>query len=90
MKDNEWIVLGKTDIENVNARIGMNIPDSSDYDTFSGYILGAIGRIPHEGEKIAIGNYLVTVKRKEGVRITEYIVKKAKTTELKKAETIGK
>jgi len=79
MKDNEWIVLGKTDIEHVNARIGMNIPDSSDYDTFSGYILGAIGRIPHEGEKIAIGNYLVTVKQKEGVRITEYIVKKAKT-----------
>jgi putative hemolysin len=90
MRDNEWIVLGKTDIENVNARIGMNIPDSSDYDTFSGYVLGAIGRIPQEGEKLTIGNFLVTVKRKEGVRITEYIVKKAKTPEQKKAETIGK
>ena len=90
MKDDEWIVLGKTDIENVNARIGMNIPDSSDYDTFSGYVLGAIGRIPQEGEKIAIGNFLVTVKRKEGVRITEYIVKETKTPKQKKEETIGK
>ena len=90
MKDNEWIVLGKTDIENVNARIGMNIPDSSDYDTFSGYVLGAIGRIPREGEKIAIGNYLVTVRRKEGVRITEYIVKRARTPKQEKEEAIGK
>lgn len=90
MKDDEWIVLGKTDIENVNARIGMNIPDSSDYDTFSGYVLGVIGRIPQEGEKIAIGNFLVTVKRKKGVRITEYIVKETKTPKQKKEETIGK
>jgi putative hemolysin len=90
LKDDEWIVLGKTDIENVNARIGMNIPDSSDYDTFSGYVLGAIGRIPQEGEEIAIGSFLVTVKQKEGVRITEYIVKKAKTPKQEKEETIGK
>jgi len=90
MKDDEWIVLGKTDIENVNARIGMSIPDSSDYDTFSGYVLGAIGRIPEEGEKMAIGNFLVTVKRKKGVRITEYIVKETKTPKQKKEETIGK
>ena len=90
MKDDEWIVLGKTDIENVNARIGMNIPDSSDYDTFSGYVLGAIGRIPEEGEKMGIGNFLVTVKRKKGVRITEYIVKETKTPKQKKEETIGK
>lgn len=90
MKDDEWIVLGKTDIEKVNARIGMSIPDSSDYDTFSGYVLGAIGRIPEEGEKMAIGNFLVTVKRKKGVRITEYIVKETKTPKQKKEETIGK
>ena len=89
-KDNEWIVLGKTDIEDVNGKIGMNIPDSSDYDTFSGYVLGAIGRIPQEGEKIAIGNFLVTVKRKEGVRITEYIVKKVKKPKQERAKTIGK
>jgi len=90
MKENEWIVLGKTDIENVNARIGMNIPDSSDYDTFSGYVLGAIGRIPREGEEIAIGNFLVTVKRKEGVRITEYTVKRARTPKQESEEAIGK
>jgi CBS domain containing-hemolysin-like protein len=90
MKDNEWVVLGKTDIENVNARIGMNIPDSGDYDTFSGYILGAIGKIPEEGEKIAIGDFLVTVKRKEGVRITEYLVKRARTPKQETVEAIGK
>ncbi|MBT8340087.1 MAG: HlyC/CorC family transporter, partial [Desulfatitalea sp.] len=37
-KNQEWIVMGKTDIEEVNEVIGMNIPDSAEYDTFSGYV----------------------------------------------------
>lgn len=71
----EWIVLGKTDIEDVNEAIGMNILDSREYDTFSGYILNTIGRIPEEKEKITIGSYVVTVQEKDGNRIKKYHVK---------------
>ncbi|MGB5985871.1 MAG: hemolysin family protein, partial [Desulfobacterales bacterium] len=53
----EWMVLGKTDIEDVNLTLGMEIPDISEYDTFSGYILDLIGRIPREKEEIAIEGY---------------------------------
>ncbi|MGD8701512.1 MAG: hemolysin family protein, partial [Desulfosarcina sp.] len=41
----EWTVLGKSDIEEVNQKIGMRIPESKEYDTFSGFILDKIGRI---------------------------------------------
>ena len=75
IKRNEWIVLGKTEIEEVNEAIGMTIPDSNDYDTFSGYVLDQIGRIPEEKEEIAIKEHLITVKCMEGPRIKEYIVK---------------
>jgi putative hemolysin len=34
----EWIVLGKSDIDMVNEIIGMDIMDSNEYDTFSGFI----------------------------------------------------
>jgi putative hemolysin len=75
-KDNkEWIVLGKSDIDEVNEIIGMNIPDLKDYDTFSGYVLNTIGRIPTEKEKIAIGKYVVTVEEMDGNRINKYSVK---------------
>ena len=55
--------------------VGMNIPDSKEYDTFSGFILNTIGRIPEEKEEITIGPYLVRVESKDGNRIKEYSVK---------------
>jgi CBS domain containing-hemolysin-like protein len=74
-KNNEWIVLGKSDIDEVNEIIGMDIPDLKDYDTFSGYILNTIGRIPKEKEKITIGTYIITVEEMDGNRIKKYRIK---------------
>ncbi len=71
-KDKEWIVLGKTDIDKINERIGMEIPDSKEYDTFSGYVLNTIGRIPKEKEEITIGPFIVTVEEMDGNRIKRY------------------
>jgi putative hemolysin len=71
----EWRVLGKSEIDEVNEKIAMNIPDSKEFDTFSGYVLNQIGRIPREKEKIQIGDYVITVKAMAGTRINEYTVK---------------
>ena len=76
LKKDEWRVLGKSEIDEVNEIIQMSIPDSREYDTFSGYILDQIGRIPKEKEQIPLGDYLVTVNEMNGTRIREYIVKK--------------
>jgi CBS domain containing-hemolysin-like protein len=70
----KWSVLGKSEIDEVNDMIPMNIPDSKEYDTFSGYVLEKIGRIPEEKEKITMGNFVVTVNEMQGNRIREYIV----------------
>ncbi len=75
LNPSEWRVLGKTEIEDVNEKIPLNIPDTDEYDTFSGFILNTIGRIPRENEKIPIGNFLVTVDEMDGNRIKELIVK---------------
>jgi putative hemolysin len=76
LKQNEWRVLGKSEIEDVNDELEMDIPDTKEYDTFSGYILDKIGRIPQEKEDITLGDYIVTVYQMDGTRIKEYIVKK--------------
>jgi len=69
-KDNkEWMVLGKSDTDEVNEIVGMNIPDSKDY------VLNTIGRIPSEKEKITIGKYIVTVEEMDGNRINKYSIK---------------
>jgi CBS domain containing-hemolysin-like protein len=74
IKPNEWIVPGKSDIDEVNEKIPMKIPESKEYDTFSGYILDKIERIPQENEEIPVGKFLVTVKEMDGNRIREYLV----------------
>jgi CBS domain containing-hemolysin-like protein len=74
-RNKEWVVLGKTDIDEVNETIGMDIPDTNEYDTFSGYVLDTIGRIPAEKEQIPIDAFLVTVEEIEGNRIKKYSVK---------------
>ena len=76
LNKDEWRVLGKSEIDEVNEIIPMSIPDSREYDTFSGYILEQIGRIPREKEEIHLGDYMVTVNEMDGIRIKEYIVKK--------------
>ncbi len=79
IKKDTWIVLGKSDIEDINDVIGMNIPDITAYDTFSGYVLDTIGRIPGEKEELTLGNYTIIVERKDGNRISKYLVKKNTT-----------
>jgi CBS domain containing-hemolysin-like protein len=74
-RNKDWVVLGKADIDEVNHAINMNIPDSADYDTFSGYILEQIGRIPAENEKFTMGDFEIVVKSMDGNRIKEYIVR---------------
>ena len=73
---NEWRVLGKTEIDEINEVLKLNIPDDGDYDTFSGYVLDVIGRIPHEKEEISLEHFSVVVNAMEGNRIKEYLVRK--------------
>jgi len=74
-KPKEWLVLGKSDIEEVNEKTGMQIPESREYDTFSGYILDRIGRIPVEKEIFTIDDHEVIVTEVDGNRVKRYQVK---------------
>ncbi|MDX9785526.1 MAG: hemolysin family protein [Desulfobacterales bacterium] len=79
LNENEWLVLGKTDIEEVNETLDMNIPDIKGYDTFSGYILDRIGKIPALQDEIPFDNFTVVVKKIEGNRILQYLVKRTES-----------
>jgi putative hemolysin len=74
LKKSLWLVLGKSDIEEVNEKIPLNIPDSNEYDTFSGYILWRIGRIPEAKEIITIDQFDITIKEIEANRIISLLV----------------
>jgi CBS domain containing-hemolysin-like protein len=66
----EWRVQGKAGIDEVNAALQMSIPDTGEYDTFSGYILSQTGRIPKQSEEFAVGGFAVVVTARAGNRIS--------------------
>lgn len=76
IRNKEWLVLGAADIDAINQSLHMDIPTSPDYETFSGYVLAQIGKIPTEKEQIVIDRYLITVNEMDGNRIKTFIIKR--------------
>ncbi|MCK5836856.1 MAG: HlyC/CorC family transporter [Desulfobacula sp.] len=76
LKGNNWLVSGKIDIDDLNKKIEIEIPESNTYDTFSGFFLEQIGRIPKPGDSIMIDHWMATVKDMDGNRIQSFILKK--------------
>jgi len=68
-------VPGKSDIDEVNELIPMDIPDSKEFDTFFGYVLNQTGRIPMVNDEIPIGDFLVIVQEMDGNRVKQYRIK---------------
>ena len=65
----EAIVEAGTNIEDVNDRLGTEIP-SEDFETIGGYVVGLFGRLPREGEEIeADRRTRLRVDRTRGRRI---------------------
>ncbi|MCP3872516.1 MAG: HlyC/CorC family transporter [Desulfobacteraceae bacterium] len=76
LKGNKWLVAGKIDIDDLNKEIHIQIPESNTYDTFSGFFLDQIGRIPIPGESVIIDKWEAVVKDMNGNRIQSFILKK--------------
>lgn len=70
----KWLVAGKIDIEDLNKEIGLTIPDSNNYDTFSGFFLEQIEKIPTPGESIKVDQWTIMVKDMDGNRIQSFIL----------------
>lgn len=70
----KWRIAGKTEIEEVEEAVGLKVPEDHEYETFSGYVLEHIGRIPAEKEVLHINGYTITVEEVDGNRVSEYLL----------------
>ena len=60
---------GRMEIEEINERFHLDIPESDDYQTIAGYLLNENEAIPNEGEVFDLPPYRFTVERKTAARI---------------------
>ena len=69
----EYVAAGWVTIDHVNASLGISLP-SDEVDTLGGFLYNLIGRVPEEGEEIALDRMRFRINRLEGQRIVEVTV----------------
>ena len=72
---NIWIVNGKTDIDEINEKLGMKLKGKG-YDTLSGFILKITGKIPKQDDEITYNKFKFKIGIIEDHRISKVRVEK--------------
>lgn len=72
----EWEFSARLEVEYLNEKYGLGIPESEEYDTLAGYIIAEYGGIPHEGDEISAGGYLMRILQREQSRLDLVKVKR--------------
>ena len=67
--DTTYELSGRMEIEEINERFQLDIPESDDYQTIAGFLLFNHGALPAQGEPVDIGQYTITVTHKTAARI---------------------
>ena len=76
LKGNKWLVTGKIAIDDLNREMEIEVPESNNYDTLSGFFLEQVGQIPKAGDSVEIDNWTAMVKEMDGNRIHSFILEK--------------
>ncbi|MCR5208157.1 MAG: hemolysin family protein [Eubacterium sp.] len=86
LTDDSWRIKGSADISEVSEALGVDLRND-EYDTFNGYILSVIQRVPNDGEAFECEtDRLVIAVRSVKNHIVEFatVTKKAEETENEK------
>jgi putative hemolysin len=73
-----FIIPGKLLIADLNDELGLKLPESEDYDTLAGLVMGKLGRIPKPGAVVKVAQWKLTVKNVTHHRIVSLRVEKMK------------
>ena len=69
LSETSYEFSGRMEIEEINERFHLDIPESDDYQTLAGYLLEENEAIPNVGEVFDLPPYRFTVERKTAARI---------------------
>jgi putative hemolysin len=61
IEENVFLFSGRLDVEYINQKYNLNIPESDSYITLGGFIVNNTKEIPQNKEKIIIDNFEITI-----------------------------
>jgi putative hemolysin len=61
-------------VDEANAQLAIDLPESDDYETLAGLLMTRLGRVPKQGEMVRVGNFKLTVTRMQGPKIEKVLI----------------
>jgi putative hemolysin len=75
INETEFLFSGRLEIDYINEKYRIELPESDEYETLSGLIMHHYQSIPQKNEKIEIGNFIFTVHQVSKTRIDQVHIK---------------
>ena len=67
--ENEYLLSGRLEVEKINEMFGLEIPESDEYQTLSGYILAHHQSFPQLNETISVEKFQIQTIKKRSMKI---------------------
>jgi magnesium and cobalt transporter len=85
--DNTFLISGRVNIDDVAHRLDLRV-EAEGFETFGGYLLSHLGRVPTVGETFEVDGLLVEVLEAERRRIHKVRVRKRQPVATEDAENV--
>ena len=63
INDNEYIVAGGMDLEEMNEELHINLPTEEGVETLGGFLFGQFGSVPREKQSVSYENYKFVIEK---------------------------
>ena len=75
VSDNEFILSGRLEVDYLNEKYDLGLPQSDDYETIAGFIINTHESIPDLREEISVGKFSFTILQASENRIEQVRLK---------------
>jgi putative hemolysin len=78
LANGSYSLEGSISVKDLNDSLGLELPEQPDYNTLAGLILTRLGRIPVEGEELAVEGMFFSIERVEDRRVVRVRARRAR------------
>ena len=71
INEHTFILLGRSDVEDVNKKFSLKLPESDEYETIAGLLLDHFEEIPKTGDVFELEDYFFSITRVNKTTIQE-------------------
>ena len=72
--ENKFRLLARSNVEEINKKYNLNLPDSEEYETIAGLILNHQENIPKINDEVSVHNFIFTITKVDKKTIQEVIL----------------